>query len=146
VPAPALQPPFGRCAEQARCLPPNVLAAFYCWCLEHRRGGMRERRASSYAYAISALLRQLLLDERLPASVSLEKLRLGLSEALARGDYLRRRVDPLWTHSLPGWWRRSRFRQPTALATPRGWRRSALAHGSFDMLAAAGAGLAVLGQ
>jgi hypothetical protein len=36
-------------------LPPNVLAAFYMWCLDHRRGGMSERTASSYAYAISAL-------------------------------------------------------------------------------------------
>jgi site-specific recombinase XerD len=36
----------------------------------------------------------LLVAERLPKSVSLEKLRLGLREALARGDYLRRKVDP----------------------------------------------------
>jgi hypothetical protein len=56
-----------------------------------RRHG--ERTASSYAYAISALLRQLLGEEHLPARVSLEKLRQGLREALAHGDYLRRKVD-----------------------------------------------------
>jgi integrase len=61
---------------------------------DHRRGGLSERTASSYAYAIGALLRQLMIEERLPASVSLEKLRLGLREALAHGDYLRRKVDP----------------------------------------------------
>src|SRR5205814_1700170 len=38
-------------------LPPNALAAFYRWALDHRRGGLSERTASSYAYAISALLR-----------------------------------------------------------------------------------------
>jgi integrase len=70
------------------------LGAFYRWGLDHRRGDLSERTASSYAYAISALLRQLLVEERLPASVSLEKLRLGLREALAHGDYLRRKVDP----------------------------------------------------
>ena len=75
-------------------LPPNALAAFYRWCLDHRRGGMSDRTAASYAYAISALLRQLVVEERLPARVSLERLRLGLREALARGDYLRRKVDP----------------------------------------------------
>jgi len=75
-------------------LPPNSLAAFYRWALDHRRGGLSGRTASSYAYAVSALLRQLLIEGRLPVSVSLEKLRLGLREALARGDYLRRKVDP----------------------------------------------------
>jgi hypothetical protein len=55
---------------------------------------LSERTASSYAYAVSAVLRQLLVGERLPGGVSLEKLRLGLREALAHGDYLRRRVDP----------------------------------------------------
>jgi integrase len=75
-------------------LPPNGLAAFYRWALDHRRGGLSVRTASSYAYAVSALLRQLLIEGRLPAAVSLEKLRLGLREALARGDYLRRKVDP----------------------------------------------------
>jgi integrase len=75
-------------------LPPNALAAFYRRSLDHRRGNLSERTASSYAYAISALLRQLLIEERLPASVSLEKLRLGLREALAHGDYHRRKVDP----------------------------------------------------
>ncbi len=75
-------------------MPPNGLAAFYRWCLDHRRGGLSERTAASYAYAVSALLRQLLIEERLSASVSLERLRLGLREALARGDYVRRKVDP----------------------------------------------------
>ena len=75
-------------------LPTNVLAAFYRWGLDHRRGGLAERTAATYAYAISALLRQLLIEERLPSSLSLEKLRLGLRESLARGDYLRRKVDP----------------------------------------------------
>ena len=75
-------------------LPPNVLAAFYRWGLDHRRGGLAERTAATYAYAISALLRQLIIEERLPSSFSLEKLRLGLRESLARGDYLRRKVDP----------------------------------------------------
>jgi integrase len=75
-------------------LPPNALAALYRWGLDHRRGGLSERAASSYTYAISALLRQLLIEERLPVSVSLEKLRLELREALAHGDYLRRKVDP----------------------------------------------------
>lgn len=75
-------------------LPPNVLAAFYCWGLDHRRGGLTERTASNYAYAISALLRQLLIEERLPSSISLEKLRIGLRESLTRGDYERRKVDP----------------------------------------------------
>ena len=32
-------------------LPPNVLAAFYRWGLDHRRGGLNERTAASYAYA-----------------------------------------------------------------------------------------------
>jgi hypothetical protein len=54
-------------------LPPNALAAFYRWGLDHRRGGLSERSASSYAYAISALLRQLLIEERLPSSVSAAK-------------------------------------------------------------------------
>ena len=75
-------------------LPPNVLAAFYRWGLDHRRGGLTERTAATYAYAVSALLRQLMIEERLPSSLSLEKLRLGLRESLARGDYLRRKVDP----------------------------------------------------
>ena len=75
-------------------LPPNVLAAFYRWGLDHRSGGLTERTAATYAYAVSALLRQLLVEEQLPASLSLEKLRLGLRESLARGDYLRRKVDP----------------------------------------------------
>ncbi len=75
-------------------LPPNALAAFYRWGLDHRHGGLTERTASSYAYAISALLRQLLIEERLPHSTSLEKLRLGLRESLSRGDYDRRKVDP----------------------------------------------------
>jgi site-specific recombinase XerD len=58
--------------------------------------------AQDYAYAISALLRQFLVEARLPASVSLEKLRLGLREALAR-----RKVDPrldafvAWVASRP---------------------------------------------
>jgi hypothetical protein len=34
------------------------------------------------------------LEERLAVSVSLEKLRIGLREALAHGDCLRRKVDP----------------------------------------------------
>ncbi|MDQ6669673.1 MAG: tyrosine-type recombinase/integrase [Chloroflexota bacterium] len=75
-------------------LPPNALAAFYRWGLDHRRGGLADRTGGTYAYAISALLRQLLIEERLPASLSLEKLRLGLRESLARGDYERRRLDP----------------------------------------------------
>lgn len=75
-------------------LPPNALAAFYRWGLDHRRGGLTDRTASSYAYAISALLRQLLIEERLPPTISLEKLRIGLRESLARGDYERRKVDP----------------------------------------------------
>lgn len=29
-------------------LPPNVLASFYRWGLDHRRGGLTERTASSY--------------------------------------------------------------------------------------------------
>ena len=74
-------------------LPPNVLAAFYRWGLDHRRGGFTERTAATYAHATSALLRQLLIEERLPASASLEKLRLGLCESLARGGYPRRKVD-----------------------------------------------------
>jgi hypothetical protein len=88
-------------------LPPNALAALYRWGLDHRRGDLSERTASSYAYAISALLRQLLIEERLPAGVSLEKLRLGLREALAHGDYLRSKVDPRidafvgWVAALP---------------------------------------------
>jgi integrase len=75
-------------------LPPNVLAAFYRWGLDHRRGGLTDRGAASYAYAVSALLRPLLIEERLPASISLEKLRLGLRQSLSRGDYVRRKVDP----------------------------------------------------
>src|SRR5690242_11190391 len=43
-------------------LPPNVLAAFYRWGLDHRRGGLTERTAATYGYAISALLRQLLIE------------------------------------------------------------------------------------
>jgi hypothetical protein len=109
-------------------LPPNALDAFYRWGLDHRRGGLSERTASSHAYAISALLRQLLIEERLPAGVSLEKLRLGLREALARGDYLRRKVDPridafvAWVaiQPIPPSRCHSQFR------TPGG--RSALAH------------------
>jgi integrase len=98
---------LGPAAELSKLRLPNVLAAFYRWCLDHRRGGMTERTARSYAYAISALLRQLLVEDRLPASVSLEKLRLGLREALAHGDYLRRKVDPridafvAWVASQP---------------------------------------------
>jgi integrase len=75
-------------------LPPNALAAFYRWGLDHGRGGLSQRTASSYAYAISALFRQLVIEERLPPSISLEELRLGLRESLARGDYARRKVDP----------------------------------------------------
>ena len=75
-------------------VPPNVLAAFYRWALDHRKAGLAERTATSYAYAISALLRQLLVDEQLPSSISLEKLRLGLRQSLCRGDYARRKVDP----------------------------------------------------
>jgi integrase len=75
-------------------LPPNALAAFYRWGLDHRRGGLTDRTASSYAYAVSAVLRQLVIEERLPSSISLEKLRIGLRESLARGDYERRKVDP----------------------------------------------------
>jgi integrase len=88
-------------------LPPNTLAAFYRWGLDHRHGSLSERTASSYAYAISAILRQLLIEGRLPAAVSLERLRLGLREALAHGDYLRRKVDPridafvAWLSALP---------------------------------------------
>jgi hypothetical protein len=66
-------------------LPPNVLAAFYRWCLDHRRGGLTDRTASSYAYAISALLRQLLIEEHLPPTVSLEKLRVGLARVARPG-------------------------------------------------------------
>jgi len=75
-------------------LPPNALAAFYRWCIDHRSAGLAERTAASYAYAISALLRQLVIEEALPASISLEKLRLGLRQSLSRGDYVRRKVDP----------------------------------------------------
>jgi integrase len=88
-------------------LPPNALAAFYRWGLDHRRGGLSERTASTYAYAISALLRQLLIEEWLPPTISLEKLRIGLRESLARGDYERRKVDPridafvAWVAALP---------------------------------------------
>jgi hypothetical protein len=75
-------------------LPPNALAAFYRWGVDHRHGGLAERTAASYAYGISALLRQLLVEGLLPASLSLEKLRIGLRQSLSRGDYLRRKVDP----------------------------------------------------
>jgi len=34
-------------------LPPNVLAAFYRWGLDHRRGELTERTAATYAYAIA---------------------------------------------------------------------------------------------
>src|SRR6266851_5225909 len=82
------------CVDGWEQLPPNSLAAFYRWGLDHRCGGLTDRTASSYAYAISALLRQLLIEERLPRTISLEKLRIGLRESLARGDYERRKVDP----------------------------------------------------
>jgi site-specific recombinase XerD len=36
--------------------------------LDHGRGALGERTAASYGYAISALLRQLLIEERLPAA------------------------------------------------------------------------------
>ena len=75
-------------------LPPNALAAFYRWGLDHRRGGLAARTAASYAYGISALLRQLLVEELLPPGISLEKLRVVLRQALALGDYERRKVDP----------------------------------------------------
>jgi integrase len=75
-------------------LPPNVLAAFYRWGLDYRRGSLSERASATYAYGISALLRQLLTEELLPSTISLEKLRLGLRQSLSRGDYVRRKVDP----------------------------------------------------
>jgi hypothetical protein len=53
-----------------------------------------DRTPTSYAYANSAILRQLLVQERLPPTMSLEKLRIGLRESLARGDCQRRKVDP----------------------------------------------------
>jgi hypothetical protein len=108
-------------------LPPNALAAFHRWGLDHRRGGLSERTASSYAYAISALLRQLMVEERLPASVSLEKLRLGLREALARGDYLRRKVDPR-IDTFIAWVAAQPIPPVDTARNPRTWRRSALAH------------------
>jgi hypothetical protein len=76
-------------------LPPNALAAFFGERgLDHRRGGLSDRIAASYAYGISALLRQLLIEERLPLGISLEKLRTGLRQSLSRGDNKRRKVDP----------------------------------------------------
>src|SRR5262249_46857620 len=57
-------------------------------------GGLSERTASSYAWAVGALLRQLRVQGRLPANVSLKRPKLGLRDAVARGDYPRRKVDP----------------------------------------------------
>jgi integrase len=75
-------------------LPPNALAAFYRWLLEHPERPLAPRSAATYAHGVAAFFRQLAADGALPPGLSLERLRAGLRQALIRGDYERRRVDP----------------------------------------------------
>jgi hypothetical protein len=76
--------------------------------LDHRRGGLTERTAATFAYAMCVLLRQLLVEERLPASVPTGVRRQGL--ALARS------VANSWpVHSVVG----SRKTHARPRASPR---------------------------
>src|SRR3712207_8270022 len=53
-------------------LPPNVLAAFYRWLLEHPVRPLAPRSAATYAHGVAAFFRQLAADGALPPTLSLE--------------------------------------------------------------------------